>query len=181
MVNLRTSTAIVVVGVAAVAAIQSYSHIYWLARTHGQTTLDSALLPLSVDGLILAMSLILLHEARADRDAPRLAVAMLWFGVVATILANVVYGLRYGITGACVSAWPARAFIGAVHVVASVARAWSAEPLWSSAQVSDATDPAASLAADSPISERKLARQFGISRPRAKRIRTEVTEGTATA
>jgi hypothetical protein len=34
----------------------------------------------SVDGLILAASLVLLHEARNDRDAPRLARFMLWRG-----------------------------------------------------------------------------------------------------
>ena len=38
------------------------------------------LLPLSVDGLILAASLVLLHEARNDRDAPGLARLMLWLG-----------------------------------------------------------------------------------------------------
>ena len=43
------------------------------------------LLPLSVDGLILAASLVLLHEARNDRDAPRLARFMLWLGIAATI------------------------------------------------------------------------------------------------
>ena len=34
-----------------------------------------------MDGLILAASLVLLHEARNDRDAPGLARLMLWLGI----------------------------------------------------------------------------------------------------
>ena len=70
------------------------------------------LLPLSVDGLILAASLVLLHEARNDRDAPRLARFMLWLGIAATIGANISYGAGYGLLGVLISAWPAVAFIG---------------------------------------------------------------------
>ncbi|HEX3957083.1 MAG TPA: DUF2637 domain-containing protein [Trebonia sp.] len=39
------------------------SHIYGLGRTHGQDGTAARLLPLTVDGLILAASLVLLHEA----------------------------------------------------------------------------------------------------------------------
>jgi uncharacterized protein DUF2637 len=44
------------------------------------------LLPLPVDGLILAASLALLQEARNDRSAPALARWMLWLGVGSTLL-----------------------------------------------------------------------------------------------
>ena len=74
---IRFATAAVVCAVAAFAAVVSYSHIYGLARAHGQDGTAARLLPLSVDGLILAASLVLLHEARNDRDAPRLARYML--------------------------------------------------------------------------------------------------------
>jgi hypothetical protein len=60
---IRASTAAVVVAVAAFAAVVSYSHIYDLGRAHGQDGTAARLLPLSVDGLILAASLVLLHEA----------------------------------------------------------------------------------------------------------------------
>ena len=73
-------------------------------------------LPLSVDGLILAASLVLLHEARNGRDAPRLARFMLWLGIAATIGANIAYGAGYGLPGALISAWPAVAFVGAVEI-----------------------------------------------------------------
>ena len=54
---------------------------------------------MSVDGLILAASLVLLHEARNGRDAPRLARLMLWLGIGATIGANIAFGRDTGCSG----------------------------------------------------------------------------------
>ena len=51
---IRLATAAVVCAVAAFAAVVSYSHIYGLGRVHGQDGTAARLLPLSVDGLILA-------------------------------------------------------------------------------------------------------------------------------
>ena len=113
---IRFATAAVVCAVAAVAAVVSYSHIYGLGRAHGQDGTAAGLLPLTVDGLILAASLVLLHEARNGRDAPRLARLMLWLGIAATIGANIAHGAGYGLVGALISAWPAVAFIGSVEI-----------------------------------------------------------------
>jgi len=113
---IRFTTAAVVCAVAAFAAVVSYSHIYGLGRAHGQDGTAARLLPLSVDGLILAASLVLLHEARNGRHAPGLARFMLWLGIGATNGANVAYGAGYGLLGALISAWPAVAFIGAVEI-----------------------------------------------------------------
>jgi hypothetical protein len=55
---IRIATVLVVVAVASFAAVVSYSHIYDLGRTHGQAGVAARLLPLSVDGLILAASLV---------------------------------------------------------------------------------------------------------------------------
>ena len=104
---IRFTTVAVVCAVAAFAAVVSYSHIYGLGRAHGQDGTAARLLPLSVDGLILAASLVLLHEARNGRDAPRLARFMLWLGIGATIGANIAFGVGYGLLGALISAWPA--------------------------------------------------------------------------
>ena len=113
---IRFGTAAVVCAVAAFAAVVSYSHIYGLGRAHGQDGTAVRLLPLSVDGLILAASLVLLHEARNGRDAPGLARLMLWLGIGATIGANIAFGAGYGLLGALISAWPAVAFTGAVEI-----------------------------------------------------------------
>jgi ribosomal protein S18 acetylase RimI-like enzyme len=113
---IRFATAAVVCAVAAFAAVVSYSHIYGLGRTHGQDGTAARLLPLSVDGLILAASLVLLHEARNGRDAPRLVRFMLWLGIGATIGANIPFRAGYGVLGAVISAWPAVALIGSVEI-----------------------------------------------------------------
>lgn len=67
---IRVAAAVVVLVVAAFAAIVSYSHIYDLAHAHGQSGTTGRLLPLSVDGLIVAASLAMLHEVRSGRRVP---------------------------------------------------------------------------------------------------------------
>lgn len=113
---LRATTG-VVLAVAGFAAAVSYSHIYDLARAHGQNVTAARLLPLSVDGLILAASFLILHEARAGREAPTLARCMVGLGVAATVGANVLYGLHGGTLAAIVSAWPAVSFIGSAEML----------------------------------------------------------------
>src|SRR5580700_6954453 len=119
---IRGAAAAAVTAVAGFAAVVSYSHIYDLGRTHGQSGASARLLPLSVDGLILAAGLVLLHAARNDQRPPALAQCMLALGVLATVGANVSYGLPYGPLGALVSAWPAVAFVGSAEMALGMAR-----------------------------------------------------------
>ena len=119
---IRIATAAVVSAVAAFAAVVSYSHIYDLARQHGEAGTAGRLLPLSVDGLILAASLVALHEARAGRSVPSLARVALVLGVAATIAANVAYGVGYGWAGALISAWPAIGFIFSAELLMTLIR-----------------------------------------------------------
>jgi hypothetical protein len=181
---IRFATAAVVCAVAAFAAVVSYSHIYRLGRAHGQDGTAARLLPLSVDGLILAASLVLLHEARNGRDAPPLARLMLWLGI-ATIGANIAYGAGYGLLGALISAWPAVAFIGSVEIAmqqvrrARVPRAATTRSAAPEApgDVEQAVRAAyaASVAAGQPLSQRAMAERFGLSRRRVSPLITSVT------
>jgi hypothetical protein len=61
---IRWSTALVVIGVAAVAAVVSYEHACDLVRAHGETGWTARLIPLTVDGLIYASSMVMLDSAR---------------------------------------------------------------------------------------------------------------------
>jgi Protein of unknown function (DUF2637) len=56
---IRWTTAGVVVGVAAVAAVASYEHAYALVRAHGEVGWTARLVPLTVDGLIYASSMVI--------------------------------------------------------------------------------------------------------------------------
>ena len=179
---IRLATAAVVCAVAAFAAVVSYSHIYGLGRAHGQDGAAARLLPLSVDGLILAASLVLLHEARNGRDAPQLARFMLWLGIAATVGANIAYGAGYGLLGAVISAWPAVAFIGSVEIamqqvrrsrvprVAAIGPAVPEVPCYVEQAVRAAY--AASLAAGQPLSQRAMAERFGLPAARSQLITT---------
>ena len=164
---IRFTTAAVVCAVAAFAAVVSYSHIYGLGRDHGQDGTAARLLPLSVDGLILAASLVPLHEARNGRDAPGLARFMLWLGISATIGANIAYGAGYGLLGALISAWPAVAFIGTVEIaMQQVRRARAPRAATIGPAVPEVPGDveqavraayAASVAAGQPLSQRAMA------------------------
>jgi hypothetical protein len=182
---IRFTTAAGVCAVAAFAAVVSYSHIYGLGREHGQDGTAARLLPLSVDGLILAASLVLLHEARNGREAPGLARFMLWLGIGATIGANIAYGAGYELLGALISAWPAVAFIGAVEIaMQQVRRARgprAATSVPAAPQVPGDVEQAvraayaASVAAGQPLSQRAMAERFGLSRRRVAQLVTSVT------
>ena len=176
--------AAVVCAVAAFAAVVSYSHIYGLGRAHGQDGTAARLLPLSVDGLILASSLVLLHEARNGRDAPGLARFMLWLGIAATIGANIAYGAGYVLLRALISAWPAVPFIGSVEIAMQQVRRSrgpraaiigpAAPEMPGDVEQAVRAAYAASVAAGSPLSQRAIAERFGLSRRKVSQLVAEV-------
>jgi Protein of unknown function (DUF2637) len=67
----RWSTPFAVLGVAAVAAVASYQHAYDLVRAHGESGWTARLVPLTVDGLIYASSIVMLDSARRKTPVPR--------------------------------------------------------------------------------------------------------------
>jgi Protein of unknown function (DUF2637) len=113
----RRVTTGIVLAVGLFAGSDSYSHIYTLARDHGQAIASAALLPLAGDGLIAAASSAMLVASRQGRDMPVLARVMLLAGIGATIAANVGYGLHAGITGALLSVWPVAAYVGCMELL----------------------------------------------------------------
>jgi Protein of unknown function (DUF2637) len=119
---IRRMTAAAVLFVAAIAAVVSFVHIEHLAATHGQVTLAAYLLPLSIDGTVVAASMVMLRAARAGMRTPWLARVMLAASVAATLAANVAYGARYGLAGPLLSGWPAAAFIGCAEMALGMVR-----------------------------------------------------------
>jgi hypothetical protein len=119
---IRHGTAAAVLFVAGIAAVVSFVHIQDLAITHGQTPLAAMLLPLSIDGTVAAASLVMLRAARNRIGTPWLARTMLSLAVLATLAANVGYGLPYGVPGALLSGWPAVAFVGCAEMAIGMVR-----------------------------------------------------------
>ena len=70
---IRWTTAVAVIGVAAVAAAVSYEHAGDLVRAHGETGWTARLIPLTVDGLIYASSMVMLDSARRKASVTALA------------------------------------------------------------------------------------------------------------
>lgn len=172
-------------GVAAIAAIVSYSHIYDLGRAHGGTGVAARLLPLSVDMLILVGELMLLHEADAKGKRFGLGWLLVWSGILATLAANITYGAQYGLLGAVIWGWPAYSFILAAAGMVSIVKRTASRPglaadaVWSTVPT-DAQNAAlmalrATLAAGNPLSGRQLETRFGLTRAEAAKVRQQVT------
>ena len=119
---IRWTTAVAVLGVAAVAAVASYEHAYDLVRAHGEAGWTARLIPLTVDGLIYASSMVMLDSARRKVPVPALARWLLGLGIAATLAANVAHGLGHGLMGAAVAAWPAVALVGSYELLMMVIR-----------------------------------------------------------
>jgi hypothetical protein len=186
---IRITTALAVATVAAVAAVISYRHAYELVSTHGETGITARLLPFTVDGLILAASMLILDANRRNHPVPPLARWCLGAGIVATIGANLAHGLGHGPIGALVSAWPALALAGSFELLMTLIRTESrasAEPAPSvpvnhSVPIEDDDAPLALTEApgveqtvrawhNAGHSQRAIARELNLDRRKVKRI-----------
>jgi hypothetical protein len=64
-------------------------------RAHGESGWTGQLIPLTVDGLIYASSMVLLDSARRKAPVSALARWLLGLGIAATLAANVAHGLGH--------------------------------------------------------------------------------------
>jgi len=101
--------------VAAVAAVVSYAHMQEVAERAGEDW-RAWLLPLSVDGLVVAASMALLTRRRAGLPGGRLAWCALLGGVGASLAANIA-AAEATATARVVAAWPALAFAVAFELL----------------------------------------------------------------
>jgi len=186
---IRITTAMTVAAVAAVAAVISYRHAYELVTTHGETGLTARLLPFTVDGLILAASMLILDASRRHQPVPPLARWCLGAGIAATIGANLAHGLGHGPIGALVSAWPALALAGSFELLMTLIRTephaiQTANPAGYERQAAPVMQrhappmPTGAPAVEQTVrawhhagrSQRAMARELGIDRRKIKRI-----------
>jgi hypothetical protein len=183
---IKWTTAGAVLGVAAVAAVASYEHAYDLVRMHGEAGWTARLIPLTVDGLIYASSMVMLDSARRKAQVPALARWLLGLGITVTLAANVAHGLGHGLMGASVVAWPAVALVGSYELLMMVIRS-SQVPVEDTSEIGHDADPlqgqaaelfAEQLAADRIPSVRAIRAQLHVGQPRAQRLRDFLATGT---
>ena len=124
---VRVVTVAAVLLVAAVAAVVSYAHMQEVAVRAGERW-RAWLLPLSVDGLVVAASMGLLTRRRAGRPGGRLAWAALLGGVGASLAANIA-AAEPTVTARVVAAWPALAFAVAFELLLQQRRVPVVDPV----------------------------------------------------
>jgi hypothetical protein len=172
---IRGAAAVALCMTAGFAAVVSYAGTCALGRDHGLDAAAARMLPLTPDALIVAASLVLVHEARNGRAVPALARVMLWLGITAMAGADIASGSRYGLLGVVIAAWPAVACAGAVELAMEFVRR-SRAPRHGSGVVPGTVVPAdvwqavraayaASVQAGAPLSQRAMAARFALSPP----------------
>ena len=185
---IRAVTIAAVLAVAAVAGWVSYRHAVTVVSAHGETGWVGRMYPATIDGLIIAASMVLLDAARHRDRAPALAVWLLAAGITATLAANVLAGAGYGPLGAVVSAWPALAFVGCYELLMLLVRANArrsaavpgaapeslAVPVPSDLIEAAKVSLRATLAAGNPLSANQLQERFSLTRAQATKVRQAV-------
>jgi Protein of unknown function (DUF2637) len=164
---IRWSTAVAVLDLAAVAAVASCEHAYDLVRAHGESGWTAHIIPLTVDRLIYASSMVMLDSARRKTPVPALARWLLGLGIAA------------------VAAWPAVALVGSYELLMMVIRGSQAVPGGITGSA-DNPDPlgdqtaeifADQLAAHRVPSVRAIRAQLHVGQPRAQRLRDYLAAG----
>ncbi|MGH3777973.1 MAG: DUF2637 domain-containing protein [Pseudonocardiaceae bacterium] len=123
---VRVITVLAVVLVAVIAAVVSYSHMQQLAERAGEAW-RSWLIPLSIDGLVVAASMVLLTRRRNGLPGGALAWTALGGGVLASLAANMA-DARPEVTAVLVAGWPAVAFAVAFELLLQQRRAEHTAP-----------------------------------------------------
>jgi Protein of unknown function (DUF2637) len=110
---------VTVVGLAGIAGAISYSHMRFLAAGHGETGWQAHAFPLSVDGIEIVASLVLLADRRTGRRSGWLPWAALVAGTTASLAANVA-AAGAGPVGRVIAGWPAFSLLVAVKLLSGM-------------------------------------------------------------
>lgn len=113
---IRWTTTVTVVVLGAIAAAISYRHMFILVSAYGEARWTAALLPISVDGMIVSSSMSLLADSRLGRRGGVLPWTLLVIGSAASLAANVAVA-EPSVVGRLVAAWPSAALIGSYELL----------------------------------------------------------------
>ena len=116
---MRATVTVTVAGLAGIAGAISYSHMRNLAAAHGETGWQAHAFPLSVDGIEIVASLVLLADRRAGRPSGWLPWAALAAGTTASLSANVA-AAGTDLIGRVVAGWPAFALLVAIKLLSGL-------------------------------------------------------------
>ncbi|MGH3965076.1 MAG: DUF2637 domain-containing protein [Pseudonocardiaceae bacterium] len=106
--------------VAMVAAVVSYAHMHDLAMEHGESW-RSVLIPLAVDGMLVAATLAIVDRRRHRQPAGVVPWLGLTLGIVASLAANVA-AARPELVAQLIAAWPPVALAVSIETLVIVLR-----------------------------------------------------------
>jgi Protein of unknown function (DUF2637) len=104
---------------ALIAAVVSYGHMHALVSSHDEGPLAAALIPLSVDGMIVTSSMSLLLDSRRGGRGGILPWALLIVGALASLGANIAVA-EPTIVGRIIAAWPSFALTASYELSQAV-------------------------------------------------------------
>jgi len=113
---VRCTTTASVAKLAVIAAVVSYGHMHALVLSHGEGAWTSALIPLSVDGMIVASSMALLLDSRLVNRGGILPWTLLITGALASLGANIAVA-EPTIIGRVIAAWPSFALTASYELL----------------------------------------------------------------
>lgn len=163
--------------VALVAAVISYAHIYELAERHGEEW-RSALLPLSVDGMLVAATLAIVDRRRRREPAGWVPWLGLTLGIAASLAGNVA-AARPDLVSQIVAAWPPLALAVSIETMVVVLRRPAAQVAPEQAEDDeDDPKPGLTLVGEDPVAElieqgasqRQLAEVLGVTRHQVRQM-----------
>lgn len=169
-------TSVLLVGV--VAAVISYNHIYELAARSGEQW-RAALLPLSVDGMLVAATLAIVDRRRVGQRAGWVPWLGLALGIAASLAGNVA-AARPDLISQIVAAWPPVALAVSIETLVGVLRRVSPSTTTEAPQINveppaevpvgdDDPDPIAELIAEG-AGRRRIAQVAGVSEHEARKM-----------
>ncbi|WP_020387855.1 DUF2637 domain-containing protein [Kribbella catacumbae] len=120
--TLLAATVAVVTGVAGIAAAISYGHMHDWALANGEPSWRALLFPLSVDGLLIAASAVLLADSRSGRKADWLAWALVVVGSLVSVTANVAHDWVARAAEIAIAGWPPLALVGSYELLMRLLR-----------------------------------------------------------
>lgn len=113
-----------VLAVTGIAAAISYSHMQDWARANHEPDWRARLFPLSVDGAILASTLVLYADSRAGRRADKLAYFITLAGIAWSVGANIGHTWVSDYAAKMIAGWPPIAMALSVELLFRFARRW---------------------------------------------------------
>jgi hypothetical protein len=113
---VRCATTASVTLLAVIAAVVSYGHMHALVLAHGEGSWASALIPLSVDGMIVASSMSLLLDSRLGGRGGVLPWVLLITGALASLGANIAVA-EPTVAGRVIAAWPSFALTASYELL----------------------------------------------------------------